>query len=85
MENQHRKITGYRELTEADIALMNKIKAQGEATRELIAEVNANTAANNVVHGTPDSEANRWAAVAKTQLQQGYMALTRAVALPTTF
>jgi arginine/ornithine N-succinyltransferase beta subunit len=29
MENQHRKINGYRELTQADIDLMNEIKALG--------------------------------------------------------
>lgn len=29
MENQHRKIRGYRELSEAEIALMNKIKELG--------------------------------------------------------
>tara|TARA_Y100000034_G_C6838695_1_gene379238 strand:- start:678 stop:794 length:117 start_codon:yes stop_codon:yes gene_type:complete len=27
MENQHRKITGYRELDETEIAMMNEIKA----------------------------------------------------------
>lgn len=34
MENQHRKIVGYRELTQEDIDLMNRIKAAG---RELLA------------------------------------------------
>lgn len=29
MDNQHRKISGYRELTQAEIDLMNKIKALG--------------------------------------------------------
>lgn len=29
MENQHRKITGYRELSEGEIDLMNRIKAKG--------------------------------------------------------
>ena len=29
MENQHRKISGYRELTAEEIDLMNRIKAKG--------------------------------------------------------
>jgi hypothetical protein len=29
MENQHRKITGYRELNQLEIELMNRIKAHG--------------------------------------------------------
>ena len=30
MENQHRKIKGYRELTQVEIDLMNEIKVEGE-------------------------------------------------------
>ena len=29
MENQHRKITGYRDLTQGEIDLMNEVKAKG--------------------------------------------------------
>lgn len=29
MDNQHRKIAGYRELTQDDIDLMNRVKAVG--------------------------------------------------------
>ncbi len=36
MENQHRKIVGYRELTQEDIDLMNRIKAAG---RELLSVI----------------------------------------------
>ena len=36
MENQHRKITGYRELDAAEIAEMNQIKALAEQTGSLI-------------------------------------------------
>ena len=41
MENQHKKITGYRDLTQAEIDLMNVIKAKGEELRELIASIHA--------------------------------------------
>lgn len=39
MENQHRKITGYRELTTEEIELMNRIKAIGEEFKTLIDSV----------------------------------------------
>lgn len=39
MENQHRKITGYRELTKEEIDLMNRIKAIGEEFKALIDSV----------------------------------------------
>jgi hypothetical protein len=41
MDNQHRKIQGQRELTAAEIALINKIQAHAEATGALVAEVRA--------------------------------------------
>jgi len=40
MDNQHRQIKGYRELSEADIALMNKVKDFGPLLEELVATVN---------------------------------------------
>jgi len=82
MENQHRKITGYRELTQEEIDLMNKIKAKGAELAELIEEV------KNVHITHPDqllvsqSDAHRWASIARTHFQEGCMALTRAVAKP---
>lgn len=39
MDNQHRKITGYRELSQAEIDLMNRIKAKGAELLELQAEL----------------------------------------------
>ena len=41
MENQHRKITGYRELDQVEIDLMNKIKALGPQIEAVILEVKA--------------------------------------------
>ena len=78
MDNQHKHITGYRDLTAEEIARMNEIKTHGEALELLIdrmEKIGRDT-------GTIDT---RWVAIAKTQLQQGLMALTRAVARPTTF
>jgi hypothetical protein len=39
MENQHRKISGYRELTAEEIDLMNRIKAKGAELLALQAEL----------------------------------------------
>ena len=39
MENQHRKIAGYRELSQEEIDLMNRIKAKGAELLELQAEL----------------------------------------------
>lgn len=41
MENQHRKINGYRELSQAEIDLMNRIKAKGGELLGLQAELMA--------------------------------------------
>ncbi len=41
MENQHRKITGYRDLTQAEIDLMNEIKAAGQILEPLCDKVRA--------------------------------------------
>lgn len=74
MENQHRHIKGYRELSEAEIALMNEIKAQGEQLGALIEKVRATEGVDQ-----------RWASIGATDLQTGLMALTRSVAKPTSF
>lgn len=74
MENQHRKISGYRELTEHEIALMNQIKKHGEALDDLVEQLRTTTGLDQ-----------RWVSIGATDLQKGLMALTRGVAQPTTF
>ena len=82
MDNQHRKISGYRELTQGEIDLMNEIKAKGLELEALIKKVEGVNAALDVdVRG----DCYRWSAIAKTDFQTGLMALTRAVAKPTFF
>lgn len=85
MDNQHRQIKGYRELTQAEIDLMNEVKAKGAELEELIKKLDDNVTSNNLQHGTADAEPRRWISIGKTHLQQGLMALTRAVAQPTFF
>lgn len=74
MDNQHRQITGYRELTQPEIDAMNKIKAKAAEVGALVEELQL----------TPGLD-QRWVALGETQLQQGFMALTRGVAQPTSF
>lgn len=85
MENQHRMITGYRELSQEEIDLMNEIKAEGERLQTLMGSVKRNIVQTSQQHGTPDAEHHRWASIARTHFQEGLMALTRAVAKPQSF
>ena len=74
MENQHRKIAGYRELSVEEIDLMNEIKAKGIFLGELVEKLKATEGLDQ-----------RWVSIGSTDLQTGLMALTRAVAKPTFF
>lgn len=92
MDNQHRKINGYRELSQTDIDLMNRIKSFGPQLEALIQDVRTHIAKQREASedGTDldrqlEAEPQRWCSIAKTDLQTGLMALTRAVAQPTTF
>lgn len=103
MENQHRKISGYRELSQAEVDLMNRIKAKGAELLDLHAELVDqlklhDISTMNAMDNAKDSDAEaaskaeynrfhaadpfRWAAIGKTDIQTGIMALVRAVAQP---
>ncbi len=98
MDNQHRKIAGYRELSQSEIDLMNKVKAKGFELEVLVGEVRERINLQRAAASVEDSTANiaefnrmsqaepeRWASVARTHFQEGLMALTRAVAQPSSF
>lgn len=74
MENQHQHITGYRDLSQAEIDLMNEIKSLAEKAGQLVA----------ILRGLEDLD-QRWVSIGATDLQTGFMALVRSVAQPTTF
>lgn len=78
-------IKGYRQLSDNEVALVNRIKDEGAKLEALINEVNSRQAAITETFGSPDAEAYRWSGIAKTHFQQGLMALTRAVTKPETF
>lgn len=92
MENQHRKINGYRELSQAEIDMMNRIKAKGAELLALQDELRTRLDryySSCVADADFDEQARfnaaeplRWAAIGKTDIQTGIMALVRAVAQP---
>lgn len=97
MDNQHRKITGYRDLSQADIDNMNKVKATGAILHALVEDVRLalethrksvegdTSAGVNELARLKIAEPERWASIARTHFQEGLMALTRAVAQPGSF
>ena len=74
MENQHKMIAGYRDLSEDEIGKMNSVK-------QLSADVGSMI---DTMKATPGLD-QRWVAIAATHLQEGFMAAVRAIAQPTTF
>jgi hypothetical protein len=74
MDNQHRQIKGYRELSQEEINLMNEIKLTGVELGALVQKLRAIPALDQ-----------RWISIGATDLQTGLMALTRGVAQPTFF
>lgn len=67
-------ITGYRELSQFDVNAMNEVKDLAIKVGEKVAQIQGVAAHDQ-----------RWAAIAKTDLQTGFMALIRAIAQPETF
>ena len=83
------KITGYRQLSEAEVALMNEGKALAEQCGAYIAKLRTHKDVNS-----RDKEADRridpildqrWISIGSTDLQRGFMAVIRGIAQPTTF
>lgn len=67
-------IKGYRDLSQAEVDLMNKLKEVAVSVGEWV----------DIVLDDPDTD-KRWANIAKIDLQKGFMSLIRAVAKPETF
>jgi hypothetical protein len=74
MDNQHRQIKGYRELSQQEIDAMNEIKTMGAQIGALVEKLRAQ-----------DGLDQRWISIGATDMQKGLMALTRGVAQPTFF
>jgi hypothetical protein len=74
MDNQHKLIKGYRDLSQAEIQTMNDCKNLASDIGNVI----------EVLEAQPGID-KRWLAIAKTDLQKGFMSLIRSIAQPTTF
>lgn len=83
------KITGYRQLTEPEVALMNEGKELAEQVGRYIEKLRGhygqNIPAGDHEHLKFPSLDQRWISIGATQLQQGFMAVIRGIAQPTTF
>ena len=71
------KITGYRQLSELEVALMNEGKALAEKCGEYIARLRTIQ--------TEGGFDQRWISIGATDLQRGFMSVIRGIAQPTTF
>lgn len=74
MKDQHEKITGYRDLSQEEIDLMNEGKALAVNVGAFVEKLKAH----------PETD-KRWVAIGTTDAQTAFMALIRSVAKPTTF
>lgn len=95
VDNQHKKISGFRDLSQEEFDLMNEIKAAGAQLDALVERVyeyrveQGITALEAKIHGfgaefdrLNAAEPHRWLTMARTDLQVGIMKLARAVAQP---
>lgn len=74
MDNQHKKISGYRDLSQDEIDLMNEVKDMSSKVGKMISKLE-----NDI------SVDKHWLGIGKTNLQQGFMDVVRSIAKPTTF
>jgi|Cruoilmetagenom7_1024161.scaffolds.fasta_scaffold83549_2 hypothetical protein len=74
MDNQHRYISGYRELTREEINYVNELK---KAERLLLGRL------EEMQIDCPEID-GRWLAIGITQLEQGFMATLRSITRPDT-
>jgi hypothetical protein len=86
------KITGYRQLSKAEVDLMNEGKALAEQCGAYIAKLrkHGDSTRTNAGQGGVDEAGQplldqRWISMGATDLQRGFMAVTRGIAQPTTF
>lgn len=77
MENQHRMIAGYRDLTQDEIEFINDVKATAAAVGRIVDQMSISADVMSVD--------KRWLAIGKTHLQEGFMALVRSIAKPEGF
>jgi hypothetical protein len=82
MDNQHRKIDGYRELDLQEIGLINAIKEKGRELIELQQRVYELPVCGDDELGTMEGQREMWAKQSHINIETGVMQLVRAVAQP---
>lgn len=98
MDNQHKQIKGYRDLSQVEIDLMNKITQHGQELESLVEAIKSHlliqdSEAFAAAEDGNEYEFNRlhkadpycWATSAEFDFQVALMKLTRSIAQPTTF
>lgn len=74
MQDQHKLIKGYRDLTQTEIDYMNQVKELASMVGGMVDNLMA-------LEGID----KRWVSIGKTDLQTGFMALVRSIAQPQSF
>lgn len=86
MKDQHTKISGYRDLTQQEIDLMNEIKQLEAHVLQAWEAVNLSLVASSTDRANDlricNAQAFRWLDMARNDLEKGFMCLVRAVAQP---
>ena len=82
MDNQHKKITGYRDLSQEEVDLMNEIKAIEAQVADLHKRVTSYQQSNVLIESSQRQDAARNLAIARNELQTGFMWFVRGIALP---
>lgn len=88
MKDQHTKISGYRDLTQEEIDLMNEAKALEAKCLALQTRVAERVHDQLHNRGSGESvravraDAMRWNHIARTDIETGFMALVRSIAQP---
>ena len=80
MDNQHKLIKGYRDLTQAEIDLMNEGKQLEKQVLTYLEKLNKAEFATDE-NQMPD---RRWLAVGRTDIEKGFMSVIRSIAKPNT-
>lgn len=82
MDNQHKHIKGYRDLSAEEITLMNEAKELAEQVGQFCEKLESLAPPNGQTGIEIDPY---WLAAGKTDLQKGFMAVIRSIARPGSF
>lgn len=79
------KITGYRQLSEQEVELMNEGKALAELCGKYVQKLRGYSLEAAFERKDENMLDQRWISIGGADLQTGFMALMRSIARPTTF